>query len=142
MNEYPEKLKKKEREAIDKRNEKLNRNKERNPVGVALSGGGIRSATQSLGAFQALQKYGLDKEIDYMSTVSGGGYFGAFWGRCWKEGDTDLSMENRKIKYLRNSGNYIAPSGSGDFLRSIAQYMTNWVGLFLVYFLFACMVGM
>ncbi len=97
MNDYPEELKRQEHAAIDKRNEKLNRDKERNPVGVALSGGGIRSATQSLGAFQALQDNGLDKEIDYMSTVSGGGYFGAFWGRCWKEGDTDLSMENRKI---------------------------------------------
>ncbi len=142
MNEYPEELKKQERAAIDGRNDKLNRNKERNPVGVALSGGGIRSATQSLGAFQALQDNNLDEEVDYMSTVSGGGYFGAFWGRCWKEKDTDLSMGNRKIKYLRNSGNYIAPSGSGDCLRGIAQYMTNWVGFFLVYFLFACMVGL
>jgi hypothetical protein len=142
MNEYPEELKKQERAAIRSRNEKLNRNKERNPVGVSLSGGGIRSATQSLGAFQALQENNLEEEIDYMSTVSGGGYFGAFWGRCWSEKDTDLSMDNRKVKYLRNSGNYIAPSGDGDFIKGVAQYVINWIGFFLVYFLFASMVSM
>jgi len=140
MNEFPEEFKKQENAAIDARNKKLKR-KGRSPVGVALSGGGIRSATQSLGAFQAIQDNDLDEEIDYISTVSGGGYFGAFWGRCWREKDTDLSMDNRKVKYLRNSGNYIAPSGSGDAVRGIAQYMLNWIGFFLVYFLFVCMVG-
>ena len=52
-------------------------------VGVALSGGGIRSATFSLGLFQALAKNGLTRKIDYLSTVSGGGYFGSFLGRLY-----------------------------------------------------------
>jgi len=47
-------------------------------VGVALSGGGIRSATFSLGFFQALADANLLGKIDYVSTVSGGGYFGGF----------------------------------------------------------------
>ena len=46
-------------------------------VGVGFSGGGIRSATINLGITQALEKYGAFKHIDYMSTVSGGGYLGS-----------------------------------------------------------------
>ena len=42
-------------------------------VGLALSGGGIRSATFNLGVLQALAKYGLLRKFDYLSTVSGGG---------------------------------------------------------------------
>ena len=45
--------------------------------GVALSGGGIRSASFCLGALQALDQYGLIRRMDYLSTVSGGGYIGA-----------------------------------------------------------------
>lgn len=49
-----------------------------NAVGLALSGGGIRSATYSLGIVQVLARRGLLKHFDYLSTVSGGGYLGAF----------------------------------------------------------------
>src|SRR5262249_51070668 len=49
-----------------------------NAVGVALSGGGIRSATFSLGAIQVLAERALFKDIDFLSTVSGGGYTGSF----------------------------------------------------------------
>src|SRR5215471_7752095 len=45
-------------------------------VGLALSGGGVRSAAFCLGAIQALDYWGLTKRIDYLSTVSGGGYIG------------------------------------------------------------------
>uniref|UniRef100_UPI0025F89493 patatin-like phospholipase family protein n=1 Tax=Thiocapsa sp. TaxID=2024551 RepID=UPI0025F89493 len=45
-------------------------------VGLALSGGGIRSATFALGAMQALAARGLLEKFDYLSTVSGGGYIG------------------------------------------------------------------
>ena len=57
--------------------------------GLALSGGGIRSATFSLGVLQALAQAELDdgkgrktawlRLFDYLSTVSGGGYLGAFF---------------------------------------------------------------
>src|SRR5260370_38755061 len=47
-------------------------------VGLALSGGGIRSAAISLGVLQALNKYGVLVNIDYLSTVSGGGFIGSF----------------------------------------------------------------
>ncbi len=48
-----------------------------NLVGLCLSGGGIRSATFNLGFIQALYKYNLLYHIDYLSTVSGGGYIGS-----------------------------------------------------------------
>src|SRR5947209_1912567 len=49
-------------------------------VGLALSGGGIRSATFSLGAIQALARSDRHAllQIDVLSTVSGGGYIGCF----------------------------------------------------------------
>ncbi|MCZ7638898.1 MAG: patatin-like phospholipase family protein [Verrucomicrobia bacterium] len=43
-----------------------------NAIGLALSGGGIRSATFSLGVVQVLADKGFLKEIDFLSTVSGG----------------------------------------------------------------------
>ncbi len=45
--------------------------------GLALSGGGIRSASFGLGVMQALAHADLLKKFDYLSTVSGGGYIGA-----------------------------------------------------------------
>ena len=46
-------------------------------AGLAISGGGIRSATFSLGVMQALARTGWMKAMDYLSTVSGGGYSGS-----------------------------------------------------------------
>ncbi len=53
-----------------------------NLFGVALSGGGIRSATFNLGFLQALCRYRLLKRLDYLSMVSGGGYIGG-WLAAW-----------------------------------------------------------
>ena len=49
---------------------------QRSLVGLALSGGGIRSATTNLGILQALSRMEILPLVDYMSTVSGGGYIG------------------------------------------------------------------
>jgi hypothetical protein len=46
-------------------------------LGLALSGGGIRSATINLGILQGLARRGLLPRFDYLSTVSGGGYIGS-----------------------------------------------------------------
>jgi hypothetical protein len=48
--------------------------------GLALSGGGIRSASFNLGVVQALIAGNAFSKIDYLSTVSGGGYLGGFLG--------------------------------------------------------------
>ena len=46
-------------------------------VGLAMSGGGMRSATFNLGVAQALAQYNLMDHVDYISTISGGGYLGS-----------------------------------------------------------------
>jgi len=43
-------------------------------IGLAMSGGGIRSATVNLGVLQTLLGSGFFARIDYLSSVSGGGY--------------------------------------------------------------------
>lgn len=50
-----------------------------NLTGLALSGGGIRSATLCLGLLQGMHKLKLLRVFDYLSTVSGGGYIGGWW---------------------------------------------------------------
>jgi hypothetical protein len=47
-----------------------------NLVGLALSSGGLRSATFCLGVLQGLATAGLLRGIDYLSCVGGGGYVG------------------------------------------------------------------
>src|SRR5262249_12984292 len=51
-------------------------------LGLAFSGGGIRSATFNLGVLQALAKLNMLHCFDYLSTVSGGGYIGS-WLAAW-----------------------------------------------------------
>jgi predicted acylesterase/phospholipase RssA len=46
-------------------------------MGLALSGGGIRSASFALGVVQSLLNEQVWHRFDYLSTVSGGGYLGA-----------------------------------------------------------------
>ena len=46
-------------------------------AGIALSGGGIRSASFGLGVLQSLAYSRWLPEFDYLSTVSGGGYIGS-----------------------------------------------------------------
>jgi hypothetical protein len=55
---------------------------ERGPSALCLSGGGIRSATFALGVLQGLAYSGVLGTIDYLSTVSGGGYTGG-WFTAW-----------------------------------------------------------
>ena len=57
-------------------------NVDRELTGLALSGGGIRSAIYCLGVLQALAKHDVLKNFDYLSTVSGGGYIGTSLTWC------------------------------------------------------------
>ncbi|HUP60410.1 MAG TPA: patatin-like phospholipase family protein [Thermoanaerobaculia bacterium] len=57
--------------------------------GLALSGGGIRSATFNLGLLQALKRHGLLQRFDYLSTVSGGGYCGGWWSAWLSRGSRE-----------------------------------------------------
>src|SRR5262245_30485321 len=62
------------------------RGRESHPwAGIALSGGGIRSATFCLGVLQALANKDRLKHFDYISTVSGGGYTGCSLQWWWHQ---------------------------------------------------------
>jgi hypothetical protein len=86
-------------------------------TGLAFSGGGIRSAAVCLGALQALHRNGRIEAIDYISTVSGGGYIGSCLsaamssagGRTFPFGD-DIS-DSAAVAHLRNYSNYLLPRG-------------------------------
>ena len=120
------------------------------PWGLALSGGGIRSATFGLGVLQALARGGLLSAFHYQSTVSGGGYIGAFLqGLIRRRGfaqafavlrarlderappDDDAQADeriHRPIRHLREYSNYLAPRKSpfsGDTLAIAGSTVRN-----------------
>jgi hypothetical protein len=115
-------------------------------VGLALSGGGIRSATFNLGLLQGLAGLGLLHFFDFLSTVSGGGYIGG-WLSAWikrgggtgavqKELQTDRSSraagtdEAGAIRHLRRYSNYLAPRQgflSADDWVLWASYLRNFL---------------
>jgi hypothetical protein len=122
-------------------------------VGVALSGGGIRSATFCLGLFQALARQKLIRRVDYLSTVSGGGYFGGFVGTAFTREKADADSVEREladnhswsVSWLRENGRFLSPNGSGDNWLTAAVALRNWVALHLVlltFILFALTLGM
>jgi Patatin-like phospholipase len=77
-------------------------------TGIALSGGGIRSATFALGVLQALAEHDLLRRFDYMSTVSGGGYVGA--SLTWL---TSRTVKQAYKALLPDGGFGLGPSGDG-----------------------------
>lgn len=77
-------------------------------VGLALSGGGIRSATFSLGLLVALARRNLLHQFDYLSTVSGGGYLGAFLTTYLNSEDT-ASVSASTASTPPDSGGGVVP---------------------------------
>jgi len=64
------------------------------PWALCLSGGGIRSATFSLGVLQGLAQRGLLSKFHYLSTVSGGGYIGG-WLTRWIRVEEERQIRDR-----------------------------------------------
>jgi hypothetical protein len=83
-------------------------------VGLALSGGGIRSATFCLGVVQVLAERGLMKHFDYLSTVSGGGYTGAFISSLIGSGEgfqkiaKPFGPDTDPIRHVRQNAKYLS----------------------------------
>ncbi len=71
-------------------------------VGLALSGGGIRSATFGLGVLQGLAQLRLLGTIDFLSTVSGGGYIGS-WFAAWVRREGSLANVEKQLSPNRVS---------------------------------------
>ena len=96
--------------------------------GLAFSGGGIRSATFNLGVLQGLSRAGLLKQIDYLSTVSGGGYIGSWLSAwIWREGGNVAAVEQALGNPPGQKGLEPRPVG---WLRRYSNYLTAKVGLF------------
>jgi hypothetical protein len=154
---YPKELRDNET-GLFKTRPKWKNHPEGQAVGVAISGGGIRSATFSLGVFQALAKLKLLRHIDYVSSVSGGGYFAGLYGRIFTRPDVhnvgeveDILSPDRAgqsldpgpdnwrdglFRWIRENGRYLAPKGGGDLLLALAVMFRNWVSLQIVMMVF------
>ena len=102
-----------------------------NVVGLALSGGGIRSAAFCLGAMQALATRGLIDKIDYLSSVSGGGYIGISMTAAMSTGTAGtfpFASELRTgevpgIQHIRDHSNYLFPQGLLNLFSNIVVYL-------------------
>ena len=101
-------------------------------TGLCLSGGGIRSATFNLGILQALARHSRISKLDYLSSVSGGGYIHQFLANWIYRADSVATVESlldpipnhpggdsppshratvqpEPISWLRRYSNYLAP---------------------------------
>lgn len=125
-------------------------------TGLALSGGGIRSATFCLGVLQTLARRGILRRFDYLSCVSGGNYIGTWLSsliyrrggrvrgaetvleraayaekRTGGQPDTESGVvESHAVAYLRSYSNYLAPKAGGftvDTWTAIATYLRNLI---------------
>ncbi|MDH3442998.1 MAG: patatin-like phospholipase family protein, partial [Deltaproteobacteria bacterium] len=113
-------------------------------VGLALSGGGIRSATFNLGLLQALARQNILRYCDYLSTVSGGGYIGSCLSSLlddksnsvdpdkfpFRPGGGVIPDERKELKWLREHSNYLAIDTSffgWDIWRMIGMYLSGLV---------------
>ena len=116
--------------------------------GLALSGGGIRSATFNLGFLKALNEKGILKYADYLSTVSGGGYIGSFvQNRLRETHDYDTLFEQEEIEHLKAHGDYLRPGkGIRKVFESFSFYLNTliqivlhslWYILFFAFILFS-----
>ena len=97
-------------------------------LGLALSGGGIRSATFSLGVIQSLATHDHLQRFDYLSTVSGGGYAGS-WLTAWIARSKDNGGFDSVIKALKqNSSTGATEPEQVQWLRRYSNYLTPRVG--------------
>ncbi|MBT2325747.1 patatin-like phospholipase family protein [Variovorax paradoxus] len=125
----------------------------RRPWGLALSGGGIRSATFCLGLMKALAAKRQLLRFDLISTVSGGGYIGATLGRlCTNAKSADEVREIERAFgdvdrarfgwWLRGNGRYLIPGGMRDTLFAGALYLRNLLGTHIEIAIAASLIGM
>jgi hypothetical protein len=106
-------------------------------LGLSLSGGGVRSAAVSLGVLQALNHHNALRNVDYLSTVSGGGYMGCSLTATMTKSGGDFVFGNRPsgaagapraeeisdtdaVGHIRNYANYLIPGGARDLLTGVA----------------------
>jgi hypothetical protein len=78
-------------------------------LGLCFSGGGIRSATFNLGILQGLARLDVLEHVDYLSSVSGGGYIHE-WFAAWIK---------REEEERKNSPTYVKGDGFREVKRRL-----------------------
>lgn len=127
----------KEAVAIDSLRHELNRSKDEPLAGLAISGGGLRSATFSLGVLQGLVKSSLFPRFDYLSTVSGGGYLGSLLTTLINSSpDYDLkrkgfgrteNCESDVLRHLRAHSKFLIAGGWKKRLHIPVLAVYGWI---------------
>ena len=99
-------------------------------TGLALSGGGIRSASVCLGALQALHQRDGIEGVDYLCTVSGGGYIGCSLTAGLDRGSGAFPFAHDKdycdtdaVRHIRDFSKYLIPNGFPDIVISAVIFM-------------------
>lgn len=100
-------------------------------VGIALSGGGIRSATVCLGVLATLNKHCFLEQTDYLSSVSGGGYTASYIHASLKKYGSAANafarlFNDNDITHLRNYGCYLTPNGVFDYFKLAGAYLYSF----------------
>ncbi|MBM3752499.1 MAG: hypothetical protein FJW38_00780 [Acidobacteria bacterium] len=99
---------------------------EQDPIGMCMSGGGIRSAIFNLGILTVLEAKGFLKLADYLSTVSGGGYIGGYvMANRVNHREIKGDKDDPPLKHLRSFANYLSPS-LGAFSADTWTMMMVW----------------
>jgi hypothetical protein len=113
--------------------------------GLALSGGGIRSATFCFGLLHSLARNKVFHKFDLMSTVSGGGYIGAMLGRLFLRMRPSAASPPSEVVeealgdadrrwftwWLRANGRYLIPNGAKDSFFAAATFGRNLLAVHL-----------
>jgi hypothetical protein len=135
-----------ERRKLRARENQVNQEKVTDAIGLAFSGGGIRSATVCLGVTQVLAEKNILGEVDYLSSVSGGGYFGTFLSSYLGQHKgtdavrsqsldelinqtfrrNDSGVEAPAVRHLRNNSKYLLNGGPWGKLK-IAGLMLSGI---------------
>ncbi len=116
---------------------------EENRFGIALSGGGIRSAVINLGFLKSLQRFNLLRQADYISSVSGGGYTNSYIQAILQgNGRYDDLFQDEHIDYLRRRGRYLFPGEGGWKIWNIFVLVVAFLVSLLMSFLSPAIVGL
>ncbi len=139
-----------ERDEINRRRGQQDSQQNPNDItGLALSGGGLRSATFALGALQGLANNRMLPNFDYLSTVSGGGYAGSFLS-CFLNTNVSTTppvglgphelpfarfaaQESAPMRHLRASSKVLITGGFWKKIQIPVLALAGWLGsLFVV----------
>ena len=127
-------VKQAEKDWLQKRRQQVGVNPDAPTIGVSFSGGGIRSASFHLGVLQALNQSNLLDKVDYLSSVSGGGYIASWFSWIRAQIPTSNNQHFRNLQVASGRGSVI------DWVRTECNYLVSGNG-FSSWTLMAAIIG-